>query len=239
MALQKLWTFIGLFGLVWSAWATQAATFNFMFNNTEQGPNSKASSVLNTKDPSTAQVVQTTTDEDGNTTTTTSTAPETDTIEIGETTASSEALLAENSIRRHHLRFGLSFSGSTFDEDQLIAPGAQLEYTYSLHSILGITGFGNLNTEAWTGGLELDLVPLRLDVFGKEDFMEAAVMAGGMLSGDYEGDEGLRLAPHLGLRATINWTDSVGFVSSLRWSDFHLGTDGSNLTGLAGIAFRF
>ncbi len=205
--------------LLVSAKFSKAASYNFFFNNVEQGANSTASPTLTVdgkkvKEKSAQQIKQ----EDGEIPT--ESTPESATEKNG-TTSSDGAVIPQESASIKRLpqktepKFRALVSGAWFSQAPSLSSnlkrqdsqGASLTVTLTPLKYLGFSflvgqtygidkGFQHL-------GAEVELTPLHVGLFGFDNLLEAGVMAGAMASNENKSGKVGRLS--LGARAALNF----------------------------------
>ena len=225
---------VGVVGtLVWGPDA-HAASYQFNFNNVEQGANSTASPSLQVhgnevkKSPgdSTMPAPQVSGD----------LAPK---VEV--TSSKSEAPIADlGAGTSTHRSFRLGFLASALnlgraDRATHTSWGGGLSASYLPLKGLGITGFGAVGEwNHYYAGLEAEVTPFRLSVFGLNDLVELGAVGGASIIGQGSQND---LVAHVGARIGLNLGDRVSVAATARTNL----TNGSfqALMADAGLTVRF
>jgi hypothetical protein len=226
---------------------SQAATFQYIFNNIEQGEGGTASPSIQVNGSEVKKNGVVTTASDPAPTPSAPSAANANTM----TTEMAEMVLAETP--KHRFRVigsgtrmsystGKGFGNITRDVERLgrsdSSLSAALALTYWTSPDIGFTAFWwapTGRTENVFGG-EMEFVPVRVAVLGKTDFIEAGLLGGASQMGKKE----LRKFGtfHVGGRLSVNFHRHLGITSSVR----------TNLTDRAtyqytqadlGLAYRF
>lgn len=218
------WFAVGVSGSLGILCVTWGATYNFHFNNTEQGDNSTATPTVTVGSDGKAK----TSAGDSSGTATTNAA-------LGDSAAASNVAKTESATSNSSKpvsRWGFNISVASlwlYGRDYGALIGAQYMFTRDL----GFRAFiGNSSYPQYYGGAEFLLTPIHL-TFGKfEDLLDAGILLG-LSRMRRHGDAFINnLDPHLGASATLNLAHGWGLQTSVRANrDFILAD--------AGIAIQF
>lgn len=255
--MSKKWkVFFGAsLGCVTTVTAVWGATYNFYFNNTEQGPNSTASPSLSVVDgkPSSSGAQKTVT----NLTEGDAPAAKTEVPAVASAqapavakTASSTHVEPKSDDDSHFWRFGLSagfvgwqdsgsvngpyYGGGSPTNNRgvaLLSLGLFPAREIGLNLFAGIrsSGFDD-NVTPIFGGAEIEIVPLKISIFRATHLLEFAALGG--VSKLTPTSEGVHV--HVGARATINLGERWGIMAAGRISP----STPSVLMADAGLIFR-
>lgn len=212
---HALWTLVALWAMGGTGIAG-AAVYNLYFNNVEQGDNSTAtpSVTLQTKgdeaklvSPSPAPEV-----------TALAPSPSPAPVEVKAApgaTPTETATLAKPEAKSHKFRFAVGLGAIGADVDgyrHVISNNVMIELGYYPLPYLGFNAFGGPTEgepQAFAGA-ELELIPLKVNLFGFTDALEFSVMGGGTTLAAAPGNV---MSLHLGGRAALNfgerWTVAV------------------------------
>ena len=216
--------------------AARAATYNFYFNNTEQGDNSTAAPKVTVGEDKPATKAETS-------------APAVSAAAVpapSESKVTASELAESPKPATQHWRFSLGLSAmqefgasDSFSPEHPAEPGMSVSFFFNKY--VGLTLFGaKLPTEdfspnRWAFGLETEVLPFHITVAGIENFLELGVI-GGVLAehqddsqvqgfyntsavstsvNSYSTDYWKYLAEG-GLRMNLNFGRNWGVISSLR-----------------------
>jgi hypothetical protein len=222
--------------LVW------AGTYNFYFNNTEQGANSTASPSLTVSADGKATSTgaqQTVSSTDGKLVPDKNPAAGSSVVPAAPvTTAESAPAQRESDPDFRHFRLELGGTkaihryqyGYTTDEQGLLA-AVGISFTREL----GVNFFGSrLEKGRWFGGADFEITPIRASLFRMENFLELTGLVGAStLDQVYYGAV---LLAHVGARVNLNLGHQFGVTAVVRQSLG--GSDGTNFMGEAGLIVR-
>lgn len=221
MQLKRIFIFTGVvwvlcLGFAWHR--ARAATFQYIFNNVEQGNNATASPSIRV---------------DGNQVTKQSSPEATPTTTNIVEAANANASVDLGSPSRWRLVLAASQStglapkeaGSEIKDKMGWKPMASLSY-FPLRN-LGITIFGgqfsahrsnlsrqsNISKDAFFLGSELEWTVLRMELFGADNLIEVAAIGGGNNMGRYLGE---KVAAHAGARLSLNLSQRFGLSAAAR-----------------------
>jgi hypothetical protein len=230
--LKKIgWLF--LFTLFASEVAAYAATYNFYFNNTEQGDNSTATPNVVVNDGKkeggkSLEPKNPALDPAASSQATSAAAAVPGPAPSSASGQQSTAALPADAVSPPEFRHVRLTAGAT---DLLGAMGASVGIGYFFNREFGFNAFGVLSrgdyktfgangtwsgTESWTGfdaGLEMEVTPVRIAVGRIEDLLDL----GGMLGvSTIAADTGNWVSPHLGARLNINLGSRWGITTTAR-----------------------
>ncbi len=202
--------------------ALHAATYNFYFNNTEQGPNSTASPMVTVNGEGKPSTISPPVDKSEERTGSTLTQEQRDGIAsffkkfrfgIGWNNAKTKQSAAYNYVTES----GMGLGSSNEYEDELEGFGANLGFSFN--SYFGLEAFvtslrytgSNMGAVVFGGGLEV--TPVRLSLFGAEDVVSLSALGGAsnafMLHFNHDGIAwyygaklGVRLSKHVGIQVS-------------------------------------
>lgn len=242
MAFFSKWKFkfFGLivFGIVFCLNPARATVYNFYFNNTEQGEKSKSDPVV--------RIAQEEND---------ASRDETQKTVAKTELAKKEKMVLPNFSSRLRFIFGvigvrqkthyssqaLSFSCNSYcnydyteERDHL---GGVLNVGYFFNRYIGVNSFLGLSADQgkMLGGLELEFVPVHLNLFGRESGLKlAGILGGSNATSIYSFNESFSVWPHFGARLTTQFSDVFSATVGARFS---IGSDPSNVNS-AGIDWR-
>ena len=205
--MKYLMTVLSLIGLFTTE--ASAATYNWYFNNVEQGKNSEANPVLTTDGKKTQKKRI---NEKGKETMTEVQGPSSS---VEGTSVVKEKSLTEDDERQWRMIVSASQSGYDMGQaSQYSSPGGMFSAAYYFEKQIGINLFGGfLPKEEFFAGGELELIPLQLKVFDLDRFIEAGLMLGAMSLGKTKTQDGTL---HAGVRLNVNMGPRFGLSSTLR-----------------------
>lgn len=211
------------------ATAVKAATYNSIFNNIEQGPGSTASPTIQVSDGLTKKPPAQ------------SQAPTLPAAAEPVPSTAAEAALApaaDASSGARRFRLGLLGHMMGQNVNELKKPmlgGGTLSAAYFPIRDLGVSAFGGTggHKNSFVGG-EVELVPVRLTLFGLDHFIEAGALAGVSTLGRNYGHFG---SVHAGGRVTVNFGPQIGLTAGIR-TNLTGRTDFTYTMAEAGLAVR-
>lgn len=225
---------VSLLGLV-SVWTVTAATYNFYFNNTEQGDNSTATPSLAVEHQADGTDVVKKNGDVVN-----EEAKETSPAELPASASAAEGTHDQTPARP----FRLSLAGGVefYDDSAVLGPWGQgyyyngsgdalyyqLSLAYMPLSYLGFQGFVAAGRK-WSAGVELELDPVKLTLFGHEDVFELGLLAGASTMAAVD-DNWVSL--HVGARAALNFGKRWQLAANVRGNKGFLKTD-------LGLGYKF
>lgn len=216
-----------------SSWV-EAATFNYIFNNVEQGPNSTASPSLSVSGEK-PKLVQSPPEEGGAPVESLpspvpSVAPVFPATQSTVTHASSPGHDAD---KRKAWRAELL--AHSVNRDQGVGGTFTLGY-FPLRELGVSARFGtgaDFKQSAYWGG-ELEVIPLRLSVFGAQDMLDLGAVVGGSSLGHALGTA----TAHAGVKSSIHFGDRFALTAGLR-TNLTSRSEFTYLLADAGISLRF
>jgi hypothetical protein len=195
----------------------QAATYNVLFNNVEQGAGSTANPTVHVADGKAVKSEGTsvnplaTMEPAPSPAASPAAAPE-KTVAAGNGTAPAPE---GNKLRRARFALGGAVLGQNRgDLESGSKWGGSLNASYFFLDELGVNAF-----TGWTPGrsalvgTELEFVPLHATFFGQPRFIELGALAGASTLGR---SQGLWGTVHAGARATVNFSDRYGLTATVR-----------------------
>lgn len=212
----------------------EAATFNYIFNNVEQGDNSTTS-------PSIVVDGEKITKKNG---------------EVVSTSSAESEIPMANPEARRALKYRLMALGSmlsnyTPNNISLKSTGQEVKGMWKERSSanatiagsvfvgrdLALGGFwANQNDGKANYGAEAEFIPARIEVLGKYDFIETGILLGASTIGrDYLGKGGTF---HGGVRASVNFLPQLGITAAIR-SNINERSKYRYTMAEAGLAYRF
>ena len=235
---MKIFMFVTLW-YVGVSLGAQAASFQYIFNNVEQGPNSNTSpsivvdgEKIKKSEPNPPTAIQ---------------APEShsSTQNIAQTPEEGENLKLRLMAMGNRVSQGLTGDWShTKSEMKTLAQGGQSNTTLSLagsvfvQKDIALTGFwlpGRNSQRSHLGG-EMEFIPVRMAVLGKENLIELGFMLGASTLGR---EEAVRTGTiHAGARLNVNFHKHLGITSALRTNVSERSTYHYSMAE-AGLAYNF
>jgi hypothetical protein len=239
----------GVTGLCWVAWG---ATYNFYFNNTEQGANSTASPTLtvsgdgkatksggNTdtppglEKPAAATVIPAASDVDRSTANAASTGNMAQTGNPEGRSSVTAGIVEDHPLRdRNPWRLVAGASDvNTFQGFTTL--GATVSLEYELTRSFGLGAFGVFNARGADGGAEIEWTPIRLSFGPWENMLEVGPLLGFSSLGvppDYYSDRNWVTA-HAGVKVGLNFGRNLGIIGTIRGNYGYVMAD-------AGLAIR-
>ena len=218
----------------------RAATYNFYFNNTEQGANSTAAPSLTVNSdgkPASAVALPVPVG-------TAVPAPQPpDSKSAPQVKAAEEKSVADASqeneakmrfLKQFRFTLGAGFaqvksrspyevSGNPYGESTVKAEGGLGSIGFFFTDWLGVnffvgvganSGGGRMNV---FGGGELEIVPIRISLFNVKDFLMLSGLIGGSSVYDLSNSNGAGLEPHAGGRFTLQLSDHWGLTAAARF----------------------
>jgi hypothetical protein len=200
-----------LAGLLGCELAASAATYNFIFNNTEQGDGSTASPSLSVASDGTVSKSGGGADSKPLVRTQgIAQAPGGETTVVSETSAPRAAAPAFR-----HFRFTGAASLYEGRYSAAKGPWATGSFAYFFNPEWGLNAFGVLATSAASNeleaGLEFEIVPIRISLGRVENLVELGFMGGLSHAQDWND-------PHLGARVNVNLGESWGLTACGRYA---------------------
>lgn len=204
---------LGMFGLAWVAWG---GSYNFYFNNTEQGSNSTAT-----------PTVTVTTDEKSKSgansvpASETGTAPAAQTVTVpgsapGPVSANTVAATEDSSKKSRRFRASATglVMGRKAGGEKSVGGGLGFAYFPVREIGLNIYGFGmNGGGEDGVVGLDLEVLPLRFSLGRFENLIETGPILG---ASTFKRASGNLVTLHAGLRLNFNLGEQWSITSSAR-----------------------
>ena len=204
-----------------------AATYNFIFNNTEQGDNSTATPSLSLAPDGTV----TKTGADGKPVSSTQGVAQTPggTTQVSSTSAPADSGAATGSFRHLRLIGSAAIYQSSYGDSSGPKWGGSFAYLFNRE--LGLNAFAALlPTDDGSGsnnvlaGLELEVTPIRLSFGRFDNLLEAGILLGGTHIPDHYG---VWAEPHIGGRVNLNLGESWGLTAAGRYaSDYKMAEAG-------------
>lgn len=182
-----------------SEWAAHAATYNFYFNNTEQGDNSTATPNMTVTDD--GKVFKTGMPVDTAKKDAAPSAVQAPALlaPASESSARLSAVAENPNPSVQHWRFSVGLSAmqeygdsNNFSHEHPAEPGVSVSFFFNKY--VGLTLFGaKLPTEdfmpnRWAFGLEAEVLPFHITVAGVENFLELGVIGGVLAEHQDNGD---------------------------------------------------
>lgn len=219
----------------------EAATYNVFFNNVEQGANSTSNPQLQISD---GKVKKQTEDAPAATTPTTNNTEDTNVTQrpVGSSESSDKPVIASEESKTRKFRFGLmghvsrinSLDSNYFNYNrEFTSRGANISLAYFPMKEMGIslyTGFSALSgryvedASANYLGLDMEIVPLRIALFGLEDFIKISGLIGGVTNYHWDTSRaligakvGVQFGPRVELAAGVktNLTDRKTYKETM------------------------
>lgn len=209
---------LGLFGLMR---AVEAATYNVLFNNVEQGANSTSSPSVHVADGKAVR------SEGGTPTTIPVTVESSPAAAVAPAPQQTVGASTENVVaptQEHYRRVRLALAGTVLGQRRSDLSngtpwGGSLSASYFFLDDLGVNILVGWNPgRATLAGADLEFIPLHATFFGRPRFLEASALMGVSTLGR---SHDLWGSVHAGARATVNFSDRYGVSSTVR----------TNLTG--------
>lgn len=234
-----------LLGLaVFSKWAN-AATYNMMFNNVEQGPNSTANPKVTVIGGKATKSAGTDTENAADVGNPTENATPNGAVApavagaASESTAATIAKLEEQAHRPVRLGF-LANSLNVENSGLTNRVGGTLSLGFFPLKDFGVNTFIGTSPnapQAYYGG-EVEFIPVRAGIFGWKDALEIKTMVGASTLGRGMGTQGERGSMHGGLGATVNFGDRYGVTAEMR-TNLSNRSDYKYWLANAGLVVRF
>lgn len=213
----------------------QAATFNYIFNNTEQGENSTAS-------PSIVVDGDKITKKNGELVSTTSAPSAPTNAEIESAHNLKYRIMAMGNVMHHNSDQNITFRFTSRDFESL-----GRKSNSHINASLGASIFTGRDmalsafliggkTEKAHYGAEAEFIPLRIAVLGKSDFIETGLLLGASTIGR----ENLEKAGtfHAGARVNVNFLPQLGITGAAR-TNLNERSKYRYAMAEAGLAYRF
>lgn len=225
-----------LFTVLLVSTSSEAATFNYIFNNVEQGENSTSS-------PSIVVDGEKITKNNGEAVTTSSLAAGSSVSpESNFSRPLKYRLMAMGSIINNRSSENISFQSTKHDikglnwEDRSTA-NATLSGSVFTGRDMAIGAFWvNQKKEKAHYGAEMEFIPVRVAVLGKYDFIETGILLGASTIGrDILKKSGTF---HAGLRASVNFHSQLGITGAVR-SNLNERSNYRYTMAEVGLAYRF
>ena len=247
--------------LVASEWAAHAATYNFYFNNTEQGDNSTATPSVTVRDD--GKVFKNGVPvENAKKDATPGTAKDEASAPVGSSSYVSTAVVPKEN-KDPHWRFSLGVSafkdyGSDASYPSSNDPQLSASFSFFFNRYIGLTLFGsklpgiaysmdNYSDSNWMMGFEAEIVPFHISIGGAENALEIGFLGGfetryssqTVYSSNFYSMGGETMStgdnwefqPEAGIRVSVNLGHSWSIIGDVRATENYA-------TGEAALAFK-